>query len=75
MRDALTIDFNRAAVRLVRAGDDLDERGLARAVLAEQGMHLSYPQIKRHALERAYGTEGLGDGSELEERFQTANAR
>jgi hypothetical protein len=31
-----TIDANPAAIRLMGAGDDFDERGFARAVFAEQ---------------------------------------
>ena len=64
--DALTVDFNGAAVGLVRAGDDLDERGLAGAVFAEQRVDFSCPQIKRHTLQCPHRTEGLGDGLELE---------
>ena len=48
---ALAVDFNGAAVGLVRAGDDLDERGFARAVFAEQRVNFPRPQIKRHALQ------------------------
>jgi hypothetical protein len=59
--DALAVDFDRAVVRLVRAGDDLNERGFARAVLAEQRVHLARPQFKRHPLERPHRAKGFGD--------------
>ena len=65
---ALAADVDAAAIRLVRAGDDLDERGFARAVLPEQRMHLARAQVERHALERAHRAERFGDGRELEKR-------
>ena len=68
MRNALPGDIDRAAIRLVCAGDDLDERRFARAILAEQRMHFARPQIERHALERTHRAEGFGDGGELEKR-------
>jgi hypothetical protein len=47
---------------LMRAGDDLDEGGLARAVFAQQGVHFTGLQVKRHPLERAHRAKGLGEG-------------
>ena len=68
VRDALAVDVNAPTIRLVRAGDDLDERRVARAVLTEQRMHLARSQVKRHALERAHRPEGFCDKGELEKR-------
>ena len=65
--DALTVDLNGAAIGLVRAGDDLDERGLARAVLAEERVNFPCPQIKRHPLQSPHRAEVFGDGLELEQ--------
>ena len=62
------VDFDRAAIRLMRAGDDFDERGFARAIFAEQRVDFARLQIERHALQRAHRAEGFGDGGELEER-------
>ena len=39
--DALAIDENVAAVRLCKAREDTDERRLARAVRADEPVHLS----------------------------------
>ena len=39
--DRLAADFERAVVGLEGAGDDLDQRRFARAVLADQGMDLA----------------------------------
>jgi len=46
--DLIPVNLNRPVVRLVGPGDHLDERGLARAVLAEQRMDLSGLQLKVH---------------------------
>ena len=70
MRDCFAADVERAAVGLVGAGDDLDERGFARAVLAEQRVDFARLQLERHALQRADGAEGFADVGELEEGFQ-----
>ena len=45
MRNAVTVDLNRTTVGLVCASDDLDERGFAGAILAEQGVNLARSQI------------------------------
>ena len=58
----------RAAVGLFRAGDDLDERGFARAVLADDRVHLAGPQIERDAFERTDAGEGLLDGCGVQEQ-------
>ena len=57
-----------ARVRRVGAGDDLDQRGLARAVFADQRVHLARAQVEGHAAQRTDGAERLGDAAELEER-------
>ena len=75
MRHALAVDLNCAAVRLMRAGDDLDERGFARAVFAEQRVDFARAKVKRHTLERTHRAEGFCHGRKLEERFQTVVLR
>ena len=49
-------------------GDDLDQRALARAVLAEQRVHLAGPQVKAHPAQGADAGVGLLDLTELEQR-------
>ena len=71
MSYGFVIDFDRAAVRLMRASDDLDERGFARAVFAEQRVDFARTKVKGHLLERAHRAEGFCHGRKLEERFQT----
>jgi len=51
----------------VGARDDLHQRGFARAVFAQQGMHLARPKLEGNPSERAHGAESLGDPRELEE--------
>ena len=71
----------RAGRRLVDAGDDLDQRALAAAVLAGEAMHFPAPDRKRHVVERAHaaeadrhvleadrlggGNRGIGDGAAM----------
>ena len=48
---------DRAGVRLVDAGHDLDQRRFAGAVLAEQRMHLAGPHVEADVGERAHARE------------------
>ena len=57
-----------AAIRLMDAGHDLDQRRLAGAVLAEQGVNLAGIERERHVLERLGGVEALGDVAHLQDR-------
>ena len=51
-----------------RAGEDLDQRRLARAVLAQQGVHFAAPQIEVDVLQRGDAAIFLGDVSHRQER-------
>ena len=51
----------------MRAGDDLDERGFARAIFAEQRVDFARLQVKIHAAQRAHAAEGFGEGAEFEQ--------
>ena len=50
------------------AGDDLDEGRLARAVLADQRVHLAGAQVERDALQRADAGERLRDAGGLKKQ-------
>ena len=50
-----------AGVRLVDAGEDLDERALAGAVLADERVDLAGPQLERDVVERLGRAEPLRD--------------
>ena len=60
------VDDHRPGVGLVVAGDDLDERGLAGAVLAQQGEHGATGGVEVHAMEDLDAAEGLADLASLE---------
>jgi len=59
-----------AFVRLVYAGDDLDEGGLARTVFAHQRVDLALPQFKVYAVQRLDAGECLGDVFQLKQGFR-----
>src|SRR3989449_11492589 len=56
-----------AGVGAERASDDVDERGLARTILAEQDVDLSGSQIEVDAVERLYTGEPLAYPAQAEE--------
>ena len=58
--------FDGAGVRAHHAGNDADERGLAGAVLAQQGMNLAAPEDQRHPVVCEDAGESPGDAVECE---------
>src|SRR3989441_3150246 len=56
-----------AGVGAERASDDVDERGLARTILAKQDVDLSGSQIEVDAVERLYTGEPLAHPAQAEE--------
>src|SRR5207237_1157532 len=64
---ARAIDLEDPFAGAVTAGEDLDQRGLAGAVVAEQAMHLAAPQPHRHVSQSDDAAEVLGDVLELED--------
>ena len=66
--DVLPGQQDLAAVRLVDAGHDLDQRRLAGAVLAEEGVDLAGIERQRHVLQRLGRAESLGDVAHFEDR-------
>ena len=59
--DRLAIEGDFARVRLNRAGQDLDERGLSRAVLAAHRQHAARIDGERYVRERRVAVVGLAD--------------
>src|SRR5690606_23389412 len=55
-------------VRLLHPGENLDQRRLAGAVLAEEGVHLTRPDLELDAVERDDARVALLDPSQLEDR-------
>jgi hypothetical protein len=58
--DRLVVEVDRPRVRLVVAREDLDQRRLAGAVVAEQAEHLAVLQAQVDVAERGDGAEPLG---------------
>jgi hypothetical protein len=54
-----TADQHRTLVRPIDAGQDLDQRALAGAVLAADAADFTGADVERHVLERGNGAEAL----------------
>ena len=61
-RHDVAVDDELAAIRRLGAGDDLDEGGFPRAVLADEGVHFARTEIEGHPLEGADAGKRFGDG-------------
>ena len=56
-----------ALVRPVRPGQDLDQRRLARTVLAQQAVHFTRPYLQVNSVQRPDAGEGLDDAAHLQQ--------
>jgi hypothetical protein len=56
----MPVHLQRPGIRLVHAGQDLHQRRLARAVLADQGVRLPGVQLDRPVGQRLHRAERLG---------------
>ncbi len=63
----LAVDVNRSRVVAQRAGQDLDERALAGAVLAEQRMHFAGTGRKRRLAQRDDAAEPLAQAFDVDQ--------
>ena len=59
--DGLALEFDDAAIARVDAGEDLDQRGFSRAILAHQRMNLASAQRQARFVQRLHALEILGD--------------
>ena len=59
--DGDAVDPHRAAIRRMHPGDDLDQRGFARAVLADERVDAAGRKADRNVLQRVHPWEGLID--------------
>ena len=64
----VSAELDAAGIKRVNAGEDLDQRGLARAVLAEQRQDLAGAKLEVHVIERQRAPEALGYASEFQHR-------
>ena len=67
--DRLAVDKHLALGRRVDAGQDLDDRRFARAVLAEQADDFAGEKLQRQVGDRGHADKALGDVSELADRL------
>ncbi len=74
-RHGHAVDADLARIGLVKAGEDLDQRRLAGAVLAHQPVHLARAQRQRHAVQRAHDAERLADAVRFEHDGLAVGAR
>ena len=60
-RVRLALNFHRAAIGAQRSGDDVHQRALARAVLADERVYLALTQLEIDAIERDGWAKGFVD--------------
>ena len=66
--DLLAVDEDLARVRLVRAGEGLDQGGLAGPVAADEADDLARVEVDGDAVDRVHAAEGDADVAHLDER-------
>ena len=66
---ALAGEDDLALVGLLQSGDDLDERRLARAVLADQTVHGAGVDVETDLFERAHRAKRLADAPQVHDGF------
>ena len=71
-RERFAAVANRAGIGREDAGDDVDQRRLAGAVLAEEGVHLAGVQIEVDMIEREHAGKPLRDPRHLEQGSRPA---
>ena len=71
----LAVDTDRAGIGLVEPEDHVHQRRLARAVLAEQAVHLASAQVEVDPVVGEQAGEALGDGARLEDEVVGPTSR
>ncbi len=69
------VDAHLAVIAGMDAGDDLHQRRLAGAVLADEAMHLAGQQREVDARQRGHAAERLADPGQLQDRLASARWR
>ena len=72
-RDLLAGEGDRAGIRSLDPGQDLDQGRLAGAVLTDEGMDLALPEGEVHALEGLNPREALVDALHGQERVRVCH--
>jgi hypothetical protein len=69
--DVLAAEHHAADLRTQRAGNAVDQRGLARAVRPDQAEPFAFPYVDADIVERGETAKRLGQGSDLQQgRFR-----
>jgi hypothetical protein len=68
--DVVAVDPQRAGVRPIDAGEHLDDRGLARAVLTDECVRLACEQREADALHGRHRAEGFRHVVDLEQSLR-----
>ena len=71
----LPVDEDLAFVRVVQPVEDAHQRGLPRAVLAEQRMHLSAPELEVDVVVREHSRELLRDSAQFQNEVGVGHRR
>ena len=71
-RDLAPVEGDRASIRRLGAGQDLQERGLAGPVLAQERHHLARADLEGHVGQRLHAGKALGDPGHAEESRHAA---
>jgi hypothetical protein len=70
--DLASVEADRAGVGRLGTGQDLQERGLAGPILAQQRHHLAREDLEGHVGQRLHAGKALGDPGHAEERRHAA---
>ena len=65
--DRYAVDRDRAAGKRIVAGNDVDQRGLARTVGPDQAENLALAHVEIDARQRLQSAEALGDGAHFQD--------
>ena len=65
--DGLSVDQDLTLVGVVETVEDVHQRGLPRAVLAQQRVHLTCPEVEADVVVREDSREPLRDPAQLED--------
>jgi hypothetical protein len=71
----LAIEPHRAAIRPFQAGDDAEQRGLARTRRTEQRDQLARSDLEIHIVERLVGAKELGDVLDVDIHVRSSASR
>ena len=72
-RQRMAVEVNCSGSRLIDARQDLDQRRLARAIVADDRQNFTGSSFEIDAVESGYAAESLGDPRHRDDRFRVFN--